>query len=164
MSQAPKIWIKEFSNTYKDYYWRCYETGESQWTDPHEPSVPIATVDVSSSDNILPPHENSWTKEYSETHKEYYWLNTVTGETRWTDPFIADKVRTLDGSQDTKQGEEERPTKRVKITDTLDSISEPISAVKGTTIKVAIIVPFRDQHVEQKRSEHLSIFIPKISA
>ena len=40
---------------------------------------------------------------------------------------------------------------------------ESLSCTAKAGPKIAIIVPFRDLHVEQKRSEHLRKFIPEMS-
>jgi hypothetical protein len=60
-------------------------------------------------------------------------------------------------------------TKRQRISDSSDSVAKEVlaSATLSKYIpigpKVGIIVPFRDLHVEQKRSEHLRTFVPAMT-
>eukprot|EP01041_Mallomonas_annulata_P006369 gene6369-12876_t len=94
-----------------------------------------------------------WTKVFSTKKNAYYWFNTRDGRSQWTDPTeIPLSTRDLESI---RQSEEtfERSAKKQKIEDT--SLLQHI--------KIAVIVPFRDIHVEQKRSLHLTSFIPALT-
>jgi hypothetical protein len=56
-------------------------------------------------------------------------------------------------------------TKRRKVDEAVAEAPGDAVAPKATLAgpKVAIIVPFRDLHVEQKRSEHLRAFVPAMT-
>lgn len=74
-----------------------------------------------------------WDRVLSKTHKRYYYANYSLRKTQWQKP---------ESSTTSHEG-------------------EPFSKRKKTvSSSVAIIVPFRDLHKEQKRSLHLKEFIP----
>ena len=80
-------------------------------------------------------HLSDWEQAVSRTYRTTYWFNHYTGKSQWNTPDI---VAFQSSSR-----------KRVRIE------NEIVCAVK-----TAIIVPFRDLHVEQARSAHLNRFIP----
>lgn len=82
-----------------------------------------------------------WTKCLSSKHQRYYWFNSATGESRWTPPPAPAPGSNGDGTA-ARAAKRRRP-------------SEP---------RVAIIVPFRDLHAEQKRMSHLEAFAPHMDA
>lgn len=108
-----------------------------------------------------------WERVYSNTHKQYYYFNKADGSKSWTVPegykelqqqVASSSSRSSSSSTALEQGNSSR--KR-----SLEDRSYPEVKKRETEIApvVAIIVPFRDLHKEQKRSQHLKRFIPEIS-
>uniref|UniRef100_A0A6U4I093 WW domain-containing protein n=1 Tax=Phaeomonas parva TaxID=124430 RepID=A0A6U4I093_9STRA len=85
----------------------------------------------------LPP---GWVKALSSEHQRYYWFDTATGASQWMPP----------PPPDPDAAAEEPSRKRPRPSD-----GPP---------RVAVIVPFRDLHVAQKRAEHLRKFAPHMHA
>lgn len=135
-----------------------------------------------------PAAASEWSKVFSHTHQAYYWFNASTGESSWTEPegsataapgggrgSDSTDQRTsagkIDGQAASAAGaassreEEEPSTKRRKVaeSDGSSSTGASTSTTARTGHKIAIIVPFRDLHVEQKRSEHLRAFVPAMT-
>lgn len=84
---------------------------------------------------LLPPF---WLKCFSNTHQREYYFNVQSGDHSWMSP-----PHQHDSSGSSKRRRLEAP-----------ATARPV---------VAIIVPFRDLHVEQKRSLHLQKFIPHMT-
>mmetsp|Transcript_3141 Transcript_3141/g.4861 ORF Transcript_3141/g.4861 Transcript_3141/m.4861 type:complete len:315 (+) Transcript_3141:84-1028(+) len=89
-----------------------------------------------------------WVKKLSSKHNTHYWFNTTSGESRWEPP---EDVR-----------ESKKP--RIEKPEEAPSTREEEVKSESSNIDVAIIVPFRDIHSEQRRSEHLARFIPEMTA
>ena len=98
--------------------------------------------------------ENPWQKVWSKRHQRDYWFNSQTNEKRWVEP-------------------EEMKNSRKRPVDALTSSSVPVVAAsassssttpkkQATRPEVAIIVPYRDLHIEQKRKQHLDIFVQQL--
>jgi hypothetical protein len=98
---------------------------------------------------------STWQKCFSNKHQTHYWFNSTTGESRWTPP--PDDVP---------------PAKRARVETDCISAETISSSDEGKTESheitansdIAIIVPFRDIHKEQKRSEHLRRFVPALTS
>ena len=111
------------------------------------------------------PLPKGWIRTFSNSQKRYYYSHNETKHNQWhfptaseaNDPWMA-KRRAESNSVESGS----RPAKKSKVSDALPSPSSSIDALLDVadTTNVAIIVPFRDLHVEQKRSEHLSMFAP----
>lgn len=101
-----------------------------------------------------------WQKHISKKHNVPYWFNVATNETTWTKPscLLEATAAANIGVAGCEQGaiDDEPAAKRSRTI-----VSDNVATITGP--KVAIIVPFRDIHVEQKRSEHLSRFVPEMS-
>eukprot|EP00968_Pinguiococcus_pyrenoidosus_P021650 scaffold2875_cov247-Pinguiococcus_pyrenoidosus.AAC.6 len=76
-------------------------------------------------------------KAVSSKHSRYYWFNTDTGASRWSPPS-----RVAEASRE----EVDEPARKRRRTE--------------KELRVAVIVPYRDLHVAQKRAEHLRSFAP----
>ena len=156
-SEAQSEWIKVFSDKHATYYWFNKRTSASQWTEPPGWTEPVtvkmgAPTDNGSDGVTLTGNvdEALWIQHFSKTHENAsYWVNSKTGEKRWSKPD--DSAERCSVTEE----DSERVSKRARI-------DEPI-AVREVGVKIAIIVPFRDNHPEQKRSEHLAAFIPALS-
>jgi hypothetical protein len=150
-------WVKAFSEKHATHYWYNKRTSESQWTKPPgwiEPMAvkcPCADRDerLASEDPKGNDENPLWVQHFSRTHgNASYWVNSKTGENRWSKP---DDVAEDKHSDDVSG----RASKRARVEETV--------AVRGDGVKIAVIVPFRDNHPEQKRSEHLASFVPALS-
>jgi hypothetical protein len=105
-------------------------------------------------DETLP---EGWSKQFSNTYKRDYWYNDKDKKTSWTKPTCissSSKKRHLDDMQNTNEAENLNNKKS-------NSISPP-SILRSP--EIAIIVPFRDIHAEQKRKQHLDRFVPEITS
>lgn len=97
-----------------------------------------------------------WQKIMSEKYHQYYWFNTITGESKWTEPEgwneqQPNKKQRRENEEEIKEQEqEEKKEEESKVNEKED-------------IDIAIIVPFRDLHIEQKRSEQLARFVPEMT-
>jgi hypothetical protein len=101
-----------------------------------------------------------WKKVFSRTHKIHYWFNETTGESKWEEP---EECKVHGVSDVTITSAEEL---KASATESLRETSQSTASNKRKReddVKVAIIVPFRDIHVEQKRSEHLRRFVPEMT-
>ena len=101
------------------------------------------------------PVQGIWQKCFSTRHQAHYWFNCNTGQSLWSPPETLDqpalkRVRVDTANEETKGALGES----CEVIDT---------TAKEQIADIAIIVPFRDLHVEQKRSEHLARFVPEIS-
>ena len=105
------------------------------------------------------PTATCWQKHFSQTHKTFYWFNTQTGEKSWTNPEV-EKDNTDVTLKRSNQSEAENVNKKVRLESTSTTSSGDINLEKKSIIKTAIIVPFRDLHIEQNRRKHLEEFIP----
>jgi ATP-dependent Lon protease len=101
-----------------------------------------------------------WQKLISEKYQQPYWFNPTTRESRWEDPTIQQKRPATDRQtterNESKVEEEQQPLKRQRMQ------SEEASP-KKPHVDIAIIVPFRDLHREQKRLQHLQRFVPEMT-
>lgn len=119
-----------------------------------------------------------WTEQFSKKFQLPYWFDSSTGISVWEKPegFVRsiEAATALDAKHDSPSG---RATKRLKTDRSTDEHAGEEngtmkSSVKDSSrssgdiecdVKIAIIVPFRDLHVEQKRSDHLRRFVPEMS-
>lgn len=159
-------WTEHYSKSNQRPYWFNSRTNEKSWTAPSSSSVGYEEdssvvapnnsgdhlVVETPSNSIDAPNKgdthaaDEWIKCFSKSNQRPYWFNERTNERSWTAPPSTsssdeqlDRTVTHEGKGATKQ-------------DKIDyNISEP---------KIAIIVPFRDLHVEQTRARHLNMFVP----
>lgn len=96
----------------------------------------------------------SWQKCFSNKHQTSYWFNSSTGESRWDPP--PDEVPSA------KRARVEENSGSICEDSKLSSNDEGPNDI-SINCDVAIIVPFRDIHKEQKRSEHLARFVPAMT-
>ena len=125
----------------------------------------------------LPLPKGGWIRTFSNSQKRYYYSHNETKHNQWhfptaseaNDPWVAKRRAETNSSENrTTQQPSSNPAayKKPRIdnndpsTSTSTSTSSDALLDLADTTNVAIIVPFRDLHVEQKRSEHLSKFIP----
>lgn len=125
----------------------------------------------------LPP---GWTKAYSKSQKRYFWNHLETKTSQWhpptkeeaEDPIMAKKKAEQKAKLEREQIEREKKAKRKHGSSSSSSKSsnkkkkivlsddDASGFSLAETTSVAIIVPFRDLHPEQNRSEHLKKFVP----
>jgi hypothetical protein len=99
-----------------------------------------------------------WTKIWSKTYKKNYYFHAATGKTQW---ILPDAVEGAGAS-----AAEAAPLKKAGGGAASSSSSSSSSSSKEAgkvEQKTAIIVPFRDLHEEQKRKQHLEVFIPALT-
>lgn len=122
----------------------------------------------------LPP---GWTRQFSKSQGKNFYFHKETKHTQWHFPTASeakDPLKAKRRAEDAKEREtkkahpDPRPessdsSKRQRISKTLSSVkksgSDDFLELADST-SVAVIVPFRDLHKEQKRGEHLKQFIP----
>jgi hypothetical protein len=115
-----------------------------------------------------------WEKLHSSKYDTQYWFNRVTGESSWTQPACwrdqagtsaEAEVESSDqpAAKRRKTSAEEADTSSASVTSAAEASAAANAPVPPGGPKIAIIVPFRDLHAEQKRSEHLKRFVPEMS-
>ena len=122
------------------------------------------------------PLPKGWIRTFSNSQKRFYYSHNETKHTQWhfptaseaNDPYMA-KRRAKNNSGGNGQSSsssssasaQQKPAKKPRI-ETINSLSSGVDGLLDVadTTSVAIIVPFRDLHMEQKRSEHLGKFVP----
>ena len=118
------------------------------------------------------PLPKGWMRTFSNSQKRYYYSHSETKHNQWhfptaseaNDPWMAKKRAEKNyGKQSSSASNQQRPAKKQRLdTSSTAAMSASVDALLevADTTSVAIIVPFRDLHVEQKRSEHLNKFVP----
>jgi hypothetical protein len=109
----------------------------------------------------------TWEKCYSNTHKQFYYFNTLEGSKSWSEPAGYIEKKSIDNNANAEKSSSSRKrtfeeTGKEEIVGKMrenDTKAVPLLA----SPVVGIIVPFRDLHEEQKRSQHLHRFIPDMS-
>jgi len=112
------------------------------------------------------PLPRGWIRTFSNSQKRYYYSHSETKHTQWhfptaseaNDPWMAKRRAESNRSG----GGQQQPAKKQKLEKPPAASLSSVDALLDVadTTSVAIIVPFRDLHKEQKRSEHLSKFVP----
>ena len=103
-----------------------------------------------------------WTKQMSSKHNQHYYYHAATGESRWERPTAIEASSESTATTKRKAtSESEKNDEEVKSGgDAKRQREQPTESSVSTTHKVAIIVPFRDLHVEQNREAQLQQFFP----
>mmetsp|Transcript_10130 Transcript_10130/g.24580 ORF Transcript_10130/g.24580 Transcript_10130/m.24580 type:complete len:391 (-) Transcript_10130:316-1488(-) len=125
------------------------------------------------------PLPKGWIRTFSNSQKRYYYSHSETKHTQWhfptaseaNDPWMAKRRAETNHGKGGDGGN--RPAKKARSSEPSSSSSSTTADKQrrtessldalldvADTTSVAIIVPFRDLHAEQKRSEHLSKFVP----
>jgi hypothetical protein len=107
-------------------------------------------------DNDISNISAEWQKEYSKTHKRNYWFNSSTGSTSWEDPLINPQLKR-------RRINEESDTSKTNVQEGQRSGAKTCNGTVQRNYDIAIIVPYRDLHKEQRRRQQLDVFIPSIS-
>ena len=143
-------WERKYSNSKKKYYLFNCDTGESKW-------------ETSASDEL----PEGWIECNSSRSGKKYWYHEATKKSVWERP--TKNNLTLSGSSSSGPKRSRVDEKANTNTKTYSTLHEGhlLKKIKddncnncSSIVKVAIIVPFRDLHIEQKRSSHLSQFVP----
>lgn len=122
-------WVKAWSKTYKAFYWHNSHTNEKIWHHPGE----LESKSKTKNDVILPI--DSQQQQQLADKSDAFRMNTASD----------------------RPADDEHMKKRLRTSS--DSVPMDIIRSDPTLTKVAIIVPFRDLHAEQKRAAHLRQFI-----
>lgn len=109
------------------------------------------------------PLPKGWIRTFSKSQKKNYYSHNETKHNQWhfptaseaKDPWMAKRRAESNSSENSKLAKKPRIEKKPSSLSSVDGLLD----IADTT-NVAVIVPFRDLHVEQKRSEHLSKFVP----
>jgi N-terminal region of glycosyl transferase group 7/WW domain len=121
----------------------------------------------------LPP---GWTRQYSKSQGKNFYFHKETKHTQWhfptaseaKDPLKAKRRADEAKEREKKRQPDPRPSssvseadanKRQRVASSGSQKNDDFLGLADST-SVAVIVPFRDLHVEQKRSEHLNKFVP----
>lgn len=144
----------------------------------------MAVEDPHASDP-LPP---GWTRQYSKSQQRNFYFHKETKHTQWHFPTASeakDPRKAKERAEANKEREERKRTNHEKSSGTSEEGMNNGGADVGGTVEnpskewkrprttttdddlieldatsVAIIVPYRDLHVEQKRAAHLGQFVP----
>jgi N-terminal region of glycosyl transferase group 7/WW domain/N-terminal domain of galactosyltransferase len=127
-------------------------------------------------DDPLPP---GWTRQFSKSQGKNFYFHKETKHTQWhfptaseaKDPLKAKRRADEAKENEKKRGSKDQPptsendsSKRPRVATTSSSASQKRSSDDflelADSTSVAIIVPYRDLHAEQKRSEHMNRFVP----
>eukprot|EP00934_Nitzschia_sp_Nitz4_P006904 Nitzschia sp. Nitz4//scaffold315_size20666//6259//7425//NITZ4_008642-RA/size20666-processed-gene-0.3-mRNA-1//-1//CDS//3329547489//6894//frame0 len=135
----PKGWVRTFSNSQKRYYYSHKDTKHTQWHFPtvSEVADPWMAKARSEANQKKEKDRGSSTKKRKDESEE--------GSSKRPRPSSEKHVSS---SSHTKPV----PAPASSAIDSLLSLAD--------TTSVAIIVPYRDLHVEQKRAAHLAKFVP----
>ena len=96
--------------------------------------------------------DNPWQKVWSKSHQREYWFNSNTNEKSWDEP---EEIK--------KDSRKRRAENSTSLPVSSDASSSSVGAKRqASRPEVAIIVPYRDLHVEQKRKQHLDRFIDEL--
>ena len=131
--------------------------------------------------------EGVWKKIWSKSHRRDYWFNSATNEKSWSEPEEAKKEKESrkrhhadvdanagnegidnDNENSSRGGGKHNSIIASSTSPSSSSIpsalSSSSSAAKKQSLRpeVAIIVPYRDIHVEQKRKQHLDRFVQEL--
>jgi hypothetical protein len=142
----------------------------------------FAAMAPTTTDDSKLPLPEGWIRTFSNSQKRYYYSHKDTKHTQWhfpsaseaKDPWLA-KRRAEENQKKDQRQHQSKPSSHAKRPHPEDSVpsesKKPRASITSTpqaddllaladTTSVAIIVPFRDLHVEQKRAAHLARFIP----
>lgn len=111
---------------------------------------------------------SNWKQVFSKSKQRHYWFNEATGVTQWTEPasvqeLAAVTVPNSEGNLDVGDNSKKRKRDETIVTNSSSTTVEIHAQTSSQLPKVAVVVPFRDLHHEQKRAEHLARFIPEMA-
>lgn len=161
-------WMECYSKSNHRPYWFNRRTNVRSWTAPSSSSMgheedSIVTANNSGDHLVVETASNSiddepnknddvnaadeWIQCLSKSSQLPYWFNRRTNVRSWTAPLSI--LSSKEQLNRTVAHEGKGANKQDKMDDNYSS--KP---------KIAIIVPFRDLHVEQTRANHLNMFVP----
>lgn len=143
----------------------------------HSSTQELINHKVMSSKSDSLPLPKGWVRTFSNSQKRFFYSHKDTKHTQWyfptaseaSDPWLA-KRRADEAKEREKQKLKEKHAKRPPPTEDPASnpaqkrprpapAEDPFLALADAT-NIAIIVPYRDLHVEQNRAKHLQKFVP----
>jgi hypothetical protein len=102
-------------------------------------------------DAPLPP---GWSRGFSKSQKRTFYFYASTKHTQWHFP-TASEAKDPKKAKKRAEMNGERQSKRARVDDSFLELADATC--------VAIIVPYRDIHVAQKRAQHLKRFVPHMN-
>lgn len=113
------------------------------------------------------PLPKGWVRTFSNSQKRYYFSHKDTKHTQWhfptaseaEDPWMAKRRAEENQEKEKKRAAAAKVTASATKRPRMEQDVDALLALADTT-NVAIIVPYRDLHAEQKRAAHLKKFIP----
>lgn len=134
--------------------------------EPIADATPTSSSKVITQAGIDDEIRRDWTRHFSSSKQMFYWYNPSTGASTWDSPGCSvGESFSAEGEDGSSGG----PIKKRVAPDRFPSPdssfgpyipSRPAFTLPTTAPKIAIIVPFRDLHVEQHRARHLAAFVP----
>ena len=114
-------------------------------------------------DDPLPP---GWSRQYSKSQKRNFYFHKETKHTQWHFPTASeakDPSKAKERAEANKERDRKRAAEQANKAEAAAVAKRPrtndfLQELDATS--VAIIVPYRDLHVAQKRAAHLSKFVP----
>lgn len=170
-SALPPGWTKSYSKSQKKYYWCHLETKTSQWHPPTE-------------EEIKNPHKAKKIAERKAREEQQQQLEAIKRKGGSHTHHATTQRKGLSSDKDTG-GESPTVTKKAKMSSSASSgggganngssttsnhpshisssANHLLQPVDDSRTSVAIIVPYRDLHKEQHRSQQLSRFLPHMT-
>lgn len=145
----PKGWVRTFSNSQQRYYYSHKDTKHTQW---HFPTVSEVAdpwmAKRRSEENQQKERDRGAKRKPQDAHNSNHTSSSNNNNTNHS----TKRPRT--------SNDQSKPVASTQSTSTVASSSVDALLALADTTNVAIIVPYRDLHAEQKRAAHLAKFIP----
>ena len=108
-----------------------------------------------------PSLPEGWTRAFSRSKQREYFVHTATGKSVWKlDDVTPSLKRKRDGDESESAAAAAAADATGKESSKKAKSDQGNTATEGTGRRVCVIVPFRDLHERQHRSEHLRKFVP----
>jgi N-terminal domain of galactosyltransferase/N-terminal region of glycosyl transferase group 7/WW domain len=159
----PPGWSREYSNSKKRYFYHHKETKHTQW---HFPTVSEAKDPGKAKQRAEMNKQQESSKNHSKQQRSEDDSAHTTAATSASSSLDAHGSKRLRISGHNHSSSSPPPSARKKAASnsksaaSADDDDDDLFLELADATSVAIIVPFRDLHTAQKRSEHLQKFVP----
>jgi hypothetical protein len=164
-SPLPAGWVKAKSGSMKRYYWHHAASGTSQWHPPTKEEGQDPLLAKKNAEEKAEEERRSGGPMAQKRDASPSSLSASVSIHQGGASAVSSNKRARTASGDSNNSSAAAaaaaPSSSRTVAGQEESSSSSFSLVEKS--RVAIIVPFRDNHVEQKRSEHLSQFLPHMS-